>query len=47
MCLGLCLIEVLSGKRVFHDIPEDETVFKMKENEIKPSIPVTKLPDFM
>ena len=40
--LGLCLIEVLSGKTVFHDIPQHETVFNKKMAGENPSIPVIK-----
>ena len=40
--LGLCLIEVLSGKEVFHDILKHETVFNKKMAGENPSIPVIK-----
>lgn len=42
LSLGLCLIEVLSGKAVFHDILQHETVFKKKMAGENPSIPVIK-----
>ena len=41
--IGLCLVEVLSGKAVFADIPHHETVFKMKMAGEKPTIPVIVL----
>lgn len=40
LSLGLCLIEVLSGKAVFDDILKHETVFNKKLAGVNPSIPV-------
>ena len=39
--LGLCLVEVVSGKRVFDDIEIDKTAFMAKVSGAKPNIPVS------
>ena len=41
--VGLCLIEVLSGKEVFSDIPVDKTVQAMKADGQKPTMPVRQI----
>ncbi|XP_020632863.1 uncharacterized protein LOC110069677, partial [Orbicella faveolata] len=43
---GLCLIEVLSGKTVFHDIAHHETVFNKKMAGDNPSIPDISVEEF-
>lgn len=40
MSLGLCLIEVLSGKRVFDDIMQDFDAFEKRKAGENPGIPV-------
>ena len=39
--VGLCLIEVVSGKPVFDDIENDKRVFYNKVSGAKPNIPVS------
>ena len=39
--LGLCLIEVMSGKEVYDDILKHETVYNKKMAGENPTIPVT------
>ena len=39
--LGLCLVEVVSGKRVFDDIENDGRAFTAKVSGAKPNIPVS------